>query len=959
MPKAGGGRPKHRVNNKAADKKSRDTVLDAFSIAAEQVPQRKAKGVRTRDLDEPEERPQKRSRDDDDEDDEDDDEDDFEDARPQKKAKNSNEFEGFSDGGEEDSDGEEWHVGVGADDEDSELDSDEAFGESDEEKFDGYAFSGSNAKKNKKKTKKGGDDSDEEEEEEDEDDDMESLGSDAIDLATALDQFEESDEEEEGEEGSGSEDDADSESSESEDSDDDMEDPSKLDNLQKMISGFAGDDDEEQSSSNPTNKLSLSDLGLFGVQDPHMKKSLKLMNKEEKTAKPGQSKKLDIPLAKRQQDKLLRSAAYEKTSETLERWIDTVKHNRRADHLVFPLTQNAHDAGLDSQELLPVTKATAGTELEQTILAIMEESGLGPTNKPKKEDQDDVEEIAARKGLSAAEMQELTRQKRRERELFSREQVRQKRIKKIKSKAYRRIHRKELLHDEQEMHDAMVEAGEIDSDEEREALDRRRALERVGTRHRDSKWAKLGKKAGRAVWDDNFRAGLTEAARSKEELRRRIEGRKKGEDSDDSGSDDYSAESGDEKNDKKRLLEQLEHAASYADGEPESGLMGMKFMQRGEAQKRKENEEMIAQIRRDLDSDYDSDGPEETDIGRRQFGMGKKELVLPGQQAAQKKKEKKSITTDMSNLQVTPQQAATTQVEDTSLAASVAGAWSKAPQEGRKSSKKAAKATVGELDLSNAAMLASKPKAKDAAGREKKSSSTPAKGAAATKTATVDDSSSDDEETIHLPLAIRDQELIKRAFAGEDVVGDFNREKAEVEKEDDDKEIDNTLPGWGGWVGEGISNREKKRHTGRYVTKVEGVKKEKRRDFKLKGVIIKEGRVKKVRLLCSKNMNCEKGSLLTSDKKNRTTNTSPPLFPIPSRAKRNTSARSVSPLVPSGLPRRPSRTLPSPESFSSRALLRRCRSLFSDRQDSVSGLAWLRLFSCHWFSTVLFTPLDI
>ncbi|KAK3492976.1 Utp14 protein-domain-containing protein [Neurospora hispaniola] len=847
MPKSGGGgRPKHRVNNKTADRKSRNNVLDAFAIAAEQVPQKKAKGVRTRDLDEPEERPQKRQRDDEDEDDEDGDEDeeDLEDARPQKKkAKNSDDFEGFSDGGE-DSDGEEWHVGVGADDEDSELDSDEAFGESDEEKFDGYAFSGSSSNKKGKKAKKGGNDSNEEEEEEDEDDDLESLGSDAIDLATALDQYE-SDEEEEGEEESGSEDDADSESSESEDSDDDMEDPSKLDDLQKMISGFAGDDDddEEQLGSKPTNKLSLSDLGLLGVQDPHMKKSLKLMNKEEKAAKPGQSKKLDIPLAKRQQDKLLRSAAYEKTSETLERWIDTVKHNRRADHLVFPLAQNAHDAGLDSQELLPVTKTTAGTELEQTILAIMEESGLGPTNKPKKEDQDNVEEIAARKGLSAAEMQELTRQKRRERELFSREQARQKRIKKIKSKAYRRIHRKELLHDEQEMHDAMVEAGEIDSEEEREALDRRRALERVGTRHRDSKWAKLGKKAGRAVWDDNFRAGLTEAARQKEELRRRIEGRRKGEeDSEDSGSDDYSAESGDDKHNKKRLLEQLEHAASYADGEAESGLMQMKFMQRGEAQKRKENEEMIAQIRRDLDSDYDSDDVEETDIGRRQFGMGKKEIILPGQQAAQKKKGKKNITNDMSNLQVTPQQAATTQVEDTSLAASVAGAWSKAPQEGRKSTKKAAKVSVGELDLSNAAMLASKPKpkSKDAgAAKEKKSSSS------APAATTVDDSSSDDEETIHLPLAIRDQELIKRAFAGEDVVGDFNREKAEVEKEDDDKEIDNTLPGWGGWVGEGISNREKKRHTGRFVTKVEGVKKEKRKDFKLKGVIIKEGRVKK------------------------------------------------------------------------------------------------------------------
>jgi len=46
-------------------------------------------------------------------------------------------------------------------------------------------------------------------------------------------------------------------------------------------------------------------------------------------------------------------------------------------------------------------------------------------------------------------------------------------------------------------------------------------------------------------------------------------------------------------------------------------------------------------------------------------------------------------------------------------------------------------------------------------------------------------------------------ELIKRAFAGDDVVAEFSKEKLEAEKaNDDDQEVN--LPGWGGgFIGEG------------------------------------------------------------------------------------------------------------------------------------------------------------
>ncbi|KAK4105175.1 Utp14-domain-containing protein [Parathielavia hyrcaniae] len=859
----GGGSSKgksHAKHFKKSRAKSTAKALDAFAIAAEQLPESN-RSVRSRWLDDkpPSSHSAKRQRQDEDEDEDggdgDDGDDDF-DAMPKKKARRDeggeDGFAGFSD---EDGDGgtesEEWHVGVGGEDEDSELDSDEAFGESDEERFDGYAFGGSSSKGKKVKSKKRrrGEDGDGEEEEvgeEDDEEDLESLGSDAIDLATALDQFSE-DEEGEEQQGSGSEEedeestDGDDESEEDEDDDD----PSRLNALQSMISGFGGDDDEEEEEENGTQnktKLSLKDLGLAGVKDPHIKRSLRLMNKEEKAVKPGSSKKLDVPLAKRQQDRLLRAAAYQKTNETLDRWKETVKHNRRADHLIFPLAQNAHDAGLDGGELKPITEKTSGTELEKTILAIMEESGLGPSAKPDKKVDG---EGAGQSGLTEAEQREIARQRRRERDLHSREQARQKRIKKIKSKAYRRIHRKELLREEQAEHEAALAAGELDSDDERELVDRRRAEERMGTRHRESKWAKLGKKAGRAVWDENFRAGLTEIARRKEDLRRRVEGRAGGSDNDDDDGSDVSdaSEGGDPR---RRLLAELERAAAYDDAdEPRSKLMQMKFMQRGEEQRKKENDDAIAELRRQLDSDDEgASDADEMEIGRRQYGMGNAAQTNQAKKvkAAEARGSVKSTATVESALQTrrgaqiesrssAGAGGAWASAESVPSAAGSAGVWAQAEPSGGKSNK-ANKNKVVELDISSAAVLATRaPKPKPTSQD--------------TATAVDGNQDSDNEADLHLPMAIRDQKLIERAFAGEDVHGQFEEEKAEMEKEDDEKEIDNTLPGWGNWVGEGVSNREKRRHQGRFITKVEGVKKKDRKDFKLKDVIVNEKRVRK------------------------------------------------------------------------------------------------------------------
>lgn len=824
---------KSKGKNSKSKSKAQAHAQDAYAIAAKQIePERMTR--RGRDLElEPERhsRGGKHSRE---ADDDDDDEEDEEEERPQKKRarQTSDDDDDGSDAeGGNDSDGNEWHIGVNGDDEDSELDSDEAFGDSDEEKFEGFTFRGSRSQKKKKKENK-------EDSDDDDGDDGESLGSDAIDLAAALDQSTDDDDDDEGSAGdteSGSEDEA---GSDTESDDDEDVDPSKLGELHNLIKDYAKDADED-ADNGPSSKqtISLEDLGLSAVKDPLIKKALKLMKREETAdaSKKSASKKLDVPLPRRQQDQLLRAAAYEKTNETLDRWNETVKHNRRADHLMFPLPQNAHDAGLDNQELLPLTKKTADTQLEQTIMSIMEESGLGPSAKAKEKQDGNADADGEEQTISRSELKDLWAQRRKDRELQSREQARSKRIKKIKSKTYRRVHRKERLGDEAKELETMRANGEIDSEEEREAAHRRRALERVGAKHRESKWAKMGSKAGRAVWDDDYRAGLTDMARRNEELRKRVEGKA------DSGSDEESdgASGSEDEVDVRRLLDGLDATDEAQDDKDQlhSGLMSLKFMQRAEAQRKKDNDEEVAHLARTLVSGSEEEEDDtEAQVGRQTFGMGQDKKAV--------KATKKTSTISNGALSnggknKTLDDLSSTAASLTQSVPSGAGDWAKSAVPERKKGRKAIRdATVAELELTELE-LPSVPAPKRKAVTEKDVAS------AAAAQGDNDDSSDDG---IHLPLAFRDHELVSRVFAGDDVDAEFEAEKAAIMSEDDEKEIKTTLPGWGSWTGDGISKRAQKRNKGKVTTtKKAGIKKKDRQDVKLSKVIVNEKTNRKVR----------------------------------------------------------------------------------------------------------------
>ena len=942
-----GAPPIKQLKSKKSAQKAGKRSLNALAIAEQQHPQR----VKHRQgrLGEVEQNPMKRKRDGPQVDSEDEDDDD---ARRSKKPRAGdkdrfgNEIEGGSD-----SDGNEWVLGQVGNEDDSDLDSDEAMGESDEEKFESFTFRGSSATKQSKKPRKKvvgeplesdefheidldeGSDEDHGSDEEDED-----LGDEGVDLATMLDA---SDEEAEDsrkikapggrrrearqskhiDPGTDTEPSDDEESGLSNSEDEDaIVDATRLASLQQLLSTM-NDQDLKQASRHkpipdaqeittpseygliPKQKLTIADL-LPSVTDPQLKKSLKLL--ADNGAKPsskrtGISKKLDVPLAKRQQDRLDRAAAYEKSKETLNRWIDTVKHNRRAEHLSFPLQDPEAVAAQGTQRLLPTSHSQPITDLESTIQSILQESGLAPSHNKSEEDQLQAFEELETRRMPIEEVQARRAELRQARELLFREEIRAKRIKKIKSKSYRRVHRKERERATQQEKDAFAAAGVENSESEQERQDRRRAEERMGARHRESKWAKGIKDSGRAAWDEDARSGVTEMARRGEELRKRIEGKEMvGKDdisiSSATGSEEEDAQDDFEDGDRKRarkLHSRLQQLGMDGGGQdpategPGSSLASLKFMRNAEAQRKSMNDAEVENRRKEIageetPSDEDMmDGPGRRTYGpmedkpsraksvntkeRSEFderGSGDEneiplrnpeeedlEIVVDTTDGRGKivPAKKRSISRDYTQKSSAPASEQMSEIIDNPWLSS---STKKTNNRDRKAQESQAPAIITNTlpeDSVNATKTKAKPRSALKGARNEEKALKGLEVSDAKKGHNVNDSDAENEEEEYgrMPFVLRNHDLVRKAFAGDEVVADFEKEKADIMAEEDEKIVDATLPGWGNWTGEGVGKKVQKRNKGRILKKLEGIIKEKRKDAKLERVVINEKRVKK------------------------------------------------------------------------------------------------------------------
>lgn len=814
----------------------------------------------------------------------------------------------------------------GEEEEDEEIDSDEAFGSSDEEEIlDSKSW---RTKRKNWKKRKGGDDDESEEEEANEEDYSSIDESELLPLSAVWDLDDKDLEETEKanqQEGttskvneiklneqagvSSSESGSDEEESEEDseesgddelDSDDDLSmsdqdfdevDEEKLSSLRAMISDLSNTDIvTEEAAANlkrqklvlinnvtegefsvPTGgngKLSLADL-TNSISDSRAVASLALL---QDTSSKEKAAPLSVPLPKRLQDRLDRGAAYDISKKEVGKWKDVVASNRNAEYLQFPI--NPAPEFTKPSSFAPLAPETS---LEKRVNAILEQSALAD------EKNESTFEQLAPSTLSMAELRKRRNELRMMRELMFREEQKAKRIKKIKSKTYRKIHKKQ-----RERERELVEGEEEDSDEAAADHDAARAEERMSLRHKNTgKWAKSMVQQG-FTKDKATRTEMEEMLRRGEQLRTKIMGRES-EEQENNDEEFLNEQDASDNEETKRIKEKAG-----------KGVLAMKFMKDAEAAERKQNmlqkqELMAARDGRSIlfDEDESKGANEVINEGRRKYAPGSKTAreemddVMDDIQDELEDDESRSLENRLSQKRkrnpLTEREPETKSIRVDNITASKSSNggtlddFAEFDSEEEKVSsddesnpwlavdtknagRKKKSVTVVGRDSSNA------EKSQDRVRKQKEQVRSNGKKISATEGiidmnqtlkvvdpfgSDVESDDNNDEEALSAlveakakksnknsgsnRVVFKQTDLVKRAFAADDVVAEFEEEKRLIAEEDGDKEVDITLPGWGSWGGADIAPKKK------FIKKIKGVVNEKnRKDYNLDGVILNE-----------------------------------------------------------------------------------------------------------------------
>lgn len=582
------------------------------------------------------------------------------------------------------------------------------------------------------------------------------------------------------------------------------------------------------SKKNNDGKLSLSDL-TSGV-DKKSVASLSLL--DGKSKKP---KHVAVPLSKRLQDKVERKAALELTREELTKFDDLLAQDEDAEHLVFPRLP-VYDSDEEAKQTpnSGISALAPETKLEQKIAGILKTSALADESAAAK-----FENLAT-KNMSMEELAARRNELRKMRELMFREEQKARRIKKIKSKTYRKIHKRER----ERLRDAMLSDEESDVEDH----DAARAQERMSLKHKNQgKWAKRMVSQG-LTKDAETRGEMEEMLRRGESLRKKMTARDEHEDDDlidrNLGDDQFLSENRD------ALIDPDEPAEGSKLGK---GLLGMKFMREAEARQKSENQQRIQELDRakaNWENGESDDEGGRIDTANEILNQGRRKYA-PGT--------KRSIA-DVLAVKIDTERRADLQSDDEEEenkednVVSVVRDDKKKAQEDSESEDDASNPWFTETNIHKSQKVKPVMEAESSA-RDRLSHKVAKHQNRVAETAKSKKSRKEDNVLINtketLDLVTQDatpdhgisfkQDMIKRAFAGDDIVEEeFLAEKRQRVEDEGDQEIDLTLPGWGGWGGEGMKAPKK-----RFVKKIQGVAVDARKDKDMKHVIISEKSDKK------------------------------------------------------------------------------------------------------------------
>lgn len=564
-------------------------------------------------------------------------------------------------------------------------------------------------------------------------------------------------------------------------------------------------------------KLSLQDLMAHDSGTSLANVQALAEQRSSKGSQPTASKRgggvLHAPLPTPVQDRLDRVEAYKLSKEEVEGWAPTIKRIREADHLSFPLQPPVQPPAPSNAGLTASFAPT--TDMEKSVASLLHEGGLSEKQLAEQE------ELVLR-DMDPAEAGKRQAELRRMRELMFRAEQKARRANKIKSKTYRRIHRRERERMKQQ--EAQDLQDDDDDEEQRYQAAKDRAKERATLRHKNTgKWAKFH--AGRN--DDasqEARLAVEDQLRQGEELRKRIHV----EDSDDESlvsvhSDDREAAFNELESFARKEAEQDERDAQALEqsGKKSKSLMHMKFMQDARDKQSRETQETIASLREELE--HEDDTVNERPVGRAVYSQGTKghDATLPAN----------PFHTGASN------------------------PWLRQSASGG-TSKQTPQVLVGK-DSRAATRSIHRTERHVARGDEARASAAEDATLAIDPTAQLEALSSESEaEPTEITRHARgkrgrgkrnnaplQRDLVAEAFAGDNVALDFAKEKRAMIQADAPQEQDMTLPGWGSWGGKGVRHRQKKHPA--LIKKIDGLDPSRRKDFGMEHVMFNERQDKK------------------------------------------------------------------------------------------------------------------
>uniref|UniRef100_A0A673MW84 U3 small nucleolar RNA-associated protein 14 homolog A-like n=1 Tax=Sinocyclocheilus rhinocerous TaxID=307959 RepID=A0A673MW84_9TELE len=544
-------------------------------------------------------------------------------------------------------------------------------------------------------------------------------------------------------------------------------------------------------------KVNLSDL--LGT----VEKTSGASNKTKKQLRNLQSSKetLELPLNKQQTEKIQRGIAYEKTAAEVSCWRNIILQNQKAEQMVFPLNQ-------ESPGPKRVEQVVAGwkvqTPLEQEIFRLLHINSQ-PVDDPVLTP---VEEQSL-KAMSLEEAKIRRAELQKARALQSYYEAKAKREKKIKSKKYHKVQRKAKCKDFLKQFDEMVKTNPEGALEELKKMEI--IWERMSLKHQNSgKWAKS--KAIMAKYDDSARKAMQEQLQMNKDLTQKIV----------VPSDDEheSNEEGletipDFVNDSEPVIDSVNPwmRGQLTHEEPEVSCVTTEDVQTAEEEN--EEEELVGEFERKRKlRQADEEDLIPTEEERKRAGLKKIRTILqlfgsnqtreglntPGQEDEEGLLNEGQIRVrNIEDLEVLGEFVDPQPIAEPSLPRTAAVEATSEPPYKKKR----------EIDL------------KEVLTKEAKAVKVPF-------LPTVVDEEERDEQI----------SIIKEAFAGDDVISDFIKDKSKLEAAGRPEVVDLTLPGWGEWGGVGLKPSRWKRKRFRIKTAPPPP----RQDQKLPDVIISENR---------------------------------------------------------------------------------------------------------------------